>query len=104
MNTRARRAPLRPPFPWFGGKRRVGGEVWERLGDVAHYIEPFAGGAAVLLARHPGHEARVETLNDADALVVNAWRAMRLEPGELAKRHRPAAGVRARRSTRATGR
>lgn len=28
---------LRAPFPWFGGKRRVAPEVWERFGDVPDY-------------------------------------------------------------------
>jgi site-specific DNA-adenine methylase len=40
---------LRAPFPWFGGKSRIAHLVWERFGDVAHYIEPFAGSLAVLL-------------------------------------------------------
>ena len=34
---------LSAPFPWFGGKRKVAPEVWRRLGDVALYVEPFAG-------------------------------------------------------------
>lgn len=34
--------PLKAPFPWFGGKRRVAPIVWERLGNVDVYCEPFA--------------------------------------------------------------
>ena len=41
---------LKAPFPWFGGKSKVAGLVWERFGDVANYVEPFAGSLAVLLA------------------------------------------------------
>ena len=42
---------LRAPFPYFGGKYRAAPTVWAALGDVGLYIEPFAGSAAVLLAR-----------------------------------------------------
>lgn len=42
---------LRAPFPWFGGKSRAAPLVWSALGDVANYVEPFAGSLAVLLAR-----------------------------------------------------
>ncbi len=37
--------------------------VWERLGDVYSYVEPFFGSGAVMLART--HEPRIETVNDA---------------------------------------
>jgi DNA adenine methylase len=74
-------APLVPPFPYFGGKRRVAGEIWARLGDVANYVEPFAGSCAVLLARP--HTPHIETINDADGLVANFWRAMALKPEEV---------------------
>lgn len=42
---------LAAPFPWFGGKARAAGRVWAALGDVGHYVEPFAGSLAVLLGR-----------------------------------------------------
>lgn len=80
---------LRAPFPWFGGKTRCASEVWARLGAqgpnaCAHYIEPFLGSAAVLLAR-PGGAGKVETVNDADGFLVNLWRALRAAPAELAE-------------------
>ena len=71
-------APLKAPFPWFGGKASVAHEVWAAIGDVANYIEPFAGSAAVLLAR-PGRP-KTETINDADAMVANFWRALAADP------------------------
>ena len=73
---------LSAPFPWFGGKSRAAGEVWAALGDVANYVEPFGGSAAVMLARP--HRARVETYNDADGLLVNFWRAIRADPEAVA--------------------
>lgn len=73
---------LRAPFPWFGGKRRAASRVWAALGNVDHYVEPFAGSAAVLLARP--HVGRCETINDADGMVSNFWRAVRSQPDAVA--------------------
>lgn len=75
-------AALRAPFPYFGGKSRAAHLVWEALGDVASYVEPFCGSAAVLLARP--HAPRVETINDADGMVANFWRAVATDPGAVA--------------------
>jgi hypothetical protein len=74
---------LKAPFPWFGGKSRVASVVWERFGDVANYVEPFAGSLAVLLGRP--HPARTETVNDLDCYVANFWRALQAEPDEVAR-------------------
>ena len=73
------------PFPYFGGKRRAAAIIWRVLGDPGGYIEPFAGSAAVLLARPPFRGRRVETLNDADGWLVNLWRAIQLRPEEVAR-------------------
>ena len=75
------------PFPWFGGKADASPAVWSALGDVAHYVEPFAGGLAVLLRRpHPCNRAYYsETVNDIDGLLVNAWRAIQLSPDATAE-------------------
>ena len=70
------------PFPYFGGKRRAAALIWERLGDVKNYIEPFCGSAAVMLARP--HEPHTETINDVDGLLCNFWRALAMRPDELA--------------------
>ena len=64
---------LRAPFPYFGGKSKIAGMVWERFGQVQNYVEPFFGSGAVLLGcPWPGH---TETVNDVDALLANFWRA-----------------------------
>ena len=74
---------LRAPFPWFGGKSRAASIIWERFGDVANYIEPFAGSLAVLLARPTA--PRIETVNDLDCNVANFWRAVQADPEAVAK-------------------
>ena len=69
---------LKAPFPWPGGKSKVAGLIWDRLGNVDHYIEPFFGSGAVLLLRP--HPPKIETINDADSYVANFWRATQQDP------------------------
>jgi DNA adenine methylase len=69
---------MKSPFPYFGGKSRVASEVWRRLGNPDHYVEPFFGSGAVLLARPDA--PRVETVNDWDCLLANLWRAIKADP------------------------
>jgi len=76
---------MKPPFPYFGGKARAAPAIWRALGDVGGYVEPFAGSAAVLLARPQFSGRRVETLNDADGWLVNMWRAVRSQPDLVAE-------------------
>lgn len=83
----AARYACKPPFPWFGGKTKAAPAVWAALGDVEHYVEPFAGGLAVLLNRphecnRPYHS---ETVNDLDGFIVNAWRAIAAKPDAVAE-------------------
>lgn len=75
--------PLRAPFPWFGGKSRAADLIWSRFGDIANYVEPFAGSLAVLLSRP--HSSRTETINDLDCFVANFWRAVQSAPDEVAQ-------------------
>ena len=70
------------PFPWFGGKRTIASDVWKNFGEVRNYVEPFFGSGAVLLSRD--NACDVETVNDADGLLVNFWRAVRCEPEAVA--------------------
>lgn len=77
-------AIFQAPFPWFGGKARVAGLVWKRFGVVENYIEPFFGSGAMLLGR-PQPFAGLETVNDADGLVCNFWRAIKSAPAEVAE-------------------
>jgi hypothetical protein len=74
---------LKAPFPYFGGKSAVASIIWQRFGDVPNYVEPFFGSGAVLLGRP--HPSRCETVNDADGLVSNFWRAVQHEPEAVAR-------------------
>jgi DNA adenine methylase len=74
---------LKAPFPYFGGKSRVAHIIWSHFGNVANYVEPFAGSLAVLLAR-PDAPTR-ETVNDFDCYLANFWRAVKMDPDAVAK-------------------
>jgi len=76
---------IKSPFPYFGGKSKVADVVWQRFGDVDHYVEPFAGSLAVLLGRPGGHTANAETVNDLDNYLCNFWRAVQAEPDAVAR-------------------
>lgn len=43
--------------------------------DFIHYVEPYAGGLSVLLARNP--DGTSEVVNDMDGDLVNFWRVLR---------------------------
>ena len=75
------------PWPWFGGKSDAAEAVWAALGDVDHYVEPFAGSLAVLLRRpHVANRTyHSETVNDLDGLLCNAWRAIARDPDAVAE-------------------
>jgi len=73
---------LRAPFPWFGGKSRASSLIWDRLGQVNTYVEPFAGSLAVLLGRPDPRGA--EIVNDLDCYVANFWRALQRDPEAVA--------------------
>lgn len=77
-------APLKAPFPYFGGKSKIASVIWQALGDVDNYVEPFLGSAAVLLAR-PGGARGTETVNDKDGFLANFWRSVKSDPEGVAR-------------------
>ncbi len=74
---------LLSPFPYFGGKRSIAADVWQRLGTPTQYIEPFCGSAAVLLAAP--QPASLEVVCDASGFIANFWRAVKHHPAEVAR-------------------
>lgn len=74
---------LKAPFPYFGGKARAAHLVWERFGSVRNYVEPFFGSGAVLLNRPTPFDGP-ETVNDADGMVSNFWRAIKADSDAVA--------------------
>jgi DNA adenine methylase len=73
---------MRPPVIYYGGKTTLAGRIVDLLPDHTHYVEPFAGSLAVLLAKTP---SRIETVNDLDGDLMMFWRVLRDRPMELAQ-------------------
>lgn len=73
-------APVRSPIPYFGSKQRIAPWIVSLLPDHDHYVEPYAGGLSVLLAKRP---SAMETVNDLDGELMTFWRVLRERPAEL---------------------
>lgn len=66
---------IRAPFPWFGGKgsHRIKSALLAALPPCKRYVEPFGGGASILIGRDP---VEVEVYNDVNRGVVNFFRVL----------------------------
>lgn len=71
---------MKPPFTYFGGKTAIAERIAALLPPHEHYVEPFAGSLAVLLAKRP---SPMETVNDLDGNLMTFWRVLRDRPGDL---------------------
>lgn len=75
-------AEIRPPLAYFGAKVSMAPWIVEHFPAHAHYVEPFAGSLAVLLAKGP---SPMETVNDLDQDLMAFWRVLRDRPDDLAR-------------------
>lgn len=71
---------MKPPVPYFGGKQTLAPWIVSLLPDHQHYVEPYGGSLAVLLAKQPSH---METVNDINHELMTFWRVLRDRPDEL---------------------
>lgn len=77
--------PTPPAFPYPGGKTRLLKHILPLIPEHTTYVEPFAGGLAVLLAKP---RSKHEVINDVNDDIVLFYRYLRHHPqalmGELA--------------------
>lgn len=71
---------MKPAFPYYGAKARLAPWIVSLMPEHRVYIEPFAGSAAVLLAKRP---APHEVIGDLDSNVTTFFRVLRDRPAEL---------------------
>lgn len=69
-----------PVLKYYGSKFRLAKWIIEHFPKHRHYVEPFGGGASVLLLKEP---AILETYNDLNGDIVNFFRVLRECPEKL---------------------
>lgn len=69
-----------PPVRWLGGKWKLGNWIIDHFPPHVTYVEPFAGGAAVLLQKPP---VEIEVLNDLNGEIVNFFDVLRGRTDDL---------------------
>lgn len=70
---------------YYGSKFRLANWIISFFPEHRHYVEPFGGGAAVLLVKEP---SKLETYNDLNSEIVNFFRVLREQPAELVRQIR----------------
>lgn len=70
----------RTPLTYYGGKQRLAREIDALIPRRRSYVEPFAGGAALLFGRD---RVEREVLGDLDEAIVTFWRVVRDRPLDL---------------------
>lgn len=71
---------VRPAVRWPGGKSRLLSEILPLLTPHTCYVEPFAGGLAVLLAKE---RSTVEVINDQNGDLICFYRCVRFHAEPL---------------------
>jgi DNA adenine methylase len=69
-------------MPYFGGKILLAARLVNLMPEHQHYVEPFGGSLAVILAKPP---VAHETVNDLDQDLMTFWRVLRDTPDDLAR-------------------
>jgi DNA adenine methylase len=94
-----KRVALPSPLKWHGGKRDQTAEIIALFPRHLHYVEAYAGGLSVLLARDPADPALwladdpahlrgvSEVANDLDGTLTNFWRVLQ-RPDTFDRFHR----------------
>lgn len=65
------------PLKWHGGKHYLAPKIVALMPLHTHYVEPYAGGLSVMLAKEP--EGVSEVANDINHELANFWDVLRSE-------------------------
>jgi DNA adenine methylase len=68
---------MKGPLKTHGGKRYLAERIVELMPQHTHYVEPYAGGLAVMFAK--SCEGISEVVNDLDGRFTSFWRALQDE-------------------------
>lgn len=74
--------PIAPMLRWMGGKTKLAKHILSIFPKHTCYVEPFCGGAAILLRKQ---RAKSEVINDANGELINLYRCVKYHPNELVK-------------------
>lgn len=85
-----RNQPVVPPLKWWGGKHYLAKKIIDLMPRHLHYVEPYAGGLAVLLEKDPFDKSKYwgskgceqgvsEVVNDLNRELTNFWQVMQDE-------------------------
>jgi DNA adenine methylase len=75
--TKTKPPKICPPLKWWGGKHYLAAKIVTLMPPHTHYVEPYAGGLAVLLAKDP--EGVSEVVNDLNGDLTNFWKVLQGE-------------------------
>jgi DNA adenine methylase len=78
-------AVINPPLKWHGGKHYLASKIIDLMPPHIHYVEPYFGGGAVMLAKNP--EGVSEVANDLNKRLTNFWLVLS-SPDGFAEFHR----------------
>lgn len=69
-----------PALRYHGGKFKISKWIHTYLPQHTTYVEPFGGGASILLTKTP---SPIEVYNDLDQAIVNFFQVLRVAPDKL---------------------
>lgn len=73
---------MQTPITYYGGKQRLVSTILPLIPEHTSYIEPFAGGAAILFAKP---KSKVEVINDTNSEVVLFYKVVKTKFAKLQK-------------------
>lgn len=71
-------------YPYWGCKQKCTDIIWDRLGKVDVFIDPFMGSNIVALRNPYYTHLKQEIINDHNGYLINFWRSIKFDPARTA--------------------